>query len=95
MQSRTAWNSACTLVELQLAIDKPARPMRFEDIKIDEFDADKTTRIGDSGLFKCYLNLSDSPPVDWKRIFDSEWTKKLYMMKREAYCTGGVYRHRG
>ena len=61
----------------------------FEDIRIVDFDEELSYNPDPSrDLYEMYVELSDTPPAEWQRIFDAEWEHQLYSMRRRARIEG-------
>jgi len=51
---------------------KPEDSMR--EIRIVRLNTDKTQRlIGSETLYQVYFELSESPPIEWRIVFEQEW----------------------
>ncbi|WP_374330445.1 hypothetical protein [Aestuariivirga sp.] len=59
----------------------------FREIKIVGLD-DEASRVPPSGMADIFLNLSDSPPNDWVRMFHHYWKHKFYTLKCSASVVG-------
>lgn len=45
----------------------------MQDIRMIDADEDKTRKRLGSDRYDVYFELSEVPPIDWKRIFDRLW----------------------
>ncbi|HAQ61723.1 TPA: hypothetical protein DCR49_06975 [Candidatus Delongbacteria bacterium] len=59
--------------------------MSIKNIEIKGINDDKTKPVSSkSNMYEVVLDLSSSVPSEWAEIFDSNWTSRVYNIKRGA-----------